>query len=553
MATAAAHQPAVTPAASGAPARRPNVLFITTDQQRFDTLGVTGNPYVRTPNLDALSARGTLFSRGFIQNPVCMPSRACLMTGRYVHQHGVEYMESEIGTTPGLPPWETPIMERLQRQGYTTAAYGKIHMLPPRGLDETGLTMGKGARWTVARGSPLGPSQLGPVYEAWLEAKRPGAYESIYAQRRLPEYRDQASAIVNTLAAGEYVDYWIGENTWKFLERPDVGTPERPFFAWCGFCGPHTPFDPPEPYASMYDQSTIPISPLLHARQQNIPGEAERRSRFDREDGEPLARKITAYYWGMVSLIDAMLGRIMDVLTRRGLWENTLVIFTTDHGEMLGDFGRLGKGNFTEPVIRAPYIVVPPGSVAPPAASGTSGTSGLFGTTDTSSTSGLPGVSGTSSTSIVPGISGQPVRILDALVEHIDLVPTILDYAGMDQPAEIVGTSLRPLLEGTPGAAGKDAVLCEYVSNDRQLRQKCLRTSRYKFVFSGAARPVEFYDLEKDPLEQVNVAADPTYRDEVERHARLLLDRLLQTEQTPWNAGGAAAAAPAALDHFGRP
>ncbi len=220
-------------------AERPNVLFVTTDQQRYDTLGVTGNSRVRTPNLDALAARGTLFTRGCIQGTVCIPSRASLMTGRYVHQHGVSYMEPEIGTTPGLPPWEVTIQERLRAEGYSTAAHGKIHQLPPRGWDETQLTMGKGARWTVAgrwragmedaEESPLGPSQLGPVYAEWLERKRPGAYEQIYEQRRRPEYRERANAVVNVLAADEYVDYWIGENTWRYLERPETGR-EKPFF-----------------------------------------------------------------------------------------------------------------------------------------------------------------------------------------------------------------------------------------------------------------------------------------------------------------------------------
>src|SRR5688500_6927181 len=284
------------------PARadRPNILFITTDQQRYDTLGVTGNPHVTTPNLDALARRGTLFTRGCIQGTVCIPSRASLMTGRYVHQHGVSYMEEVIGTTPGLPAWEITIQERLREKGYTTAAYGKIHQIPPKGWDETALTMGKGARWTVAEGSPLGPSQLGPVYARWLEAKRPGAYEEIYEQRRRPEYRENASAIVNVLAADEYVDYWIGENTWKYLERREAGQ-EQPFFLWCGFCGPHGPFDPPEPYASMHDQSKIEIPALLRARQKNVPGEEGRKSRYDREGGEALIRKQIAYYWGMMT------------------------------------------------------------------------------------------------------------------------------------------------------------------------------------------------------------------------------------------------------------
>jgi arylsulfatase len=529
----------------------PNVVLITTDQQRYDTLGVTGNPLVRTPHLDRLAARGTLFRRGYIQNPVCIPSRACLMTGRYVHQHGVDHMNDVIGTTPGLPPWEVTVMERLQQVGYRTAGFGKLHMMPPKGLDEMQLTMGKGARWTVSAGSPLGPSQLGPVYAAWLEGKRPGAYEEIYAQRRQPEYRDQATAIVNTLAADEYVDYWIGQNTWEYLARDH----DRPFFVWCGFCGPHPPWDPPEPYASMYDQDSIPLPPLLHARQQHVPGEAQRRSRFDGEDGERLIRKIIAYYWGMMTFIDDMVGRLMRTMTERGLWENTLLIFTTDHGEMLGDYGRTGKSNFAEQVIRAPYIVVPPGSATPPG-----------GPEETEEAQGAP--------------AGQ--RTYDGLVEHVDLVPTILDYAGIPQPGELPGRSLRPILEGRAGDFDPTPfVICEQASgeplrpapspgpagaapgDDRgsataaplpaaRQAQVCLRTARFKYVFSSPERRVEFYDLQEDPLETVNAADDPRYSAEIRRHAELLIDHRLQTETNAWKCG-LAARTPQAVDHFGRP
>jgi arylsulfatase A-like enzyme len=490
----------------------PNIVLITTDQQRYDALGST-NPLVQTPNLDRLAAMGTAFRRGYVQNPVCIPSRACIQTGRYVHQHGVDHMEEVIGETPGLPPWETTVMERLQRAGYATAAFGKIHMLPPKGLDELGLTMGKGARWTVAEGSPLGPSQLGPVYADWLERKHPGGTEALYAQRRQPEYREQATAIVNVLPADEYVDYWIAEQTWEYLERSH----ERPFFLWCGFCGPHPPYDPPELYASRYRPEDVPLPRLLRARQQGVDG--ARPSRFDRPDGEALIRKITAYYWAMVTFIDDMVGRIMATLTRRGLWENTLVIFTSDHGDMLGDFGKLGKENFTEPVVRAPYLLVPPGSPPTP-----------------------------------PGGAGEP-RNFDGLVEHIDLAPTMLDYAGIKQPAALPGVSLRPILEAEDPTAlafpGKEAVLCEYVPGHQRWRSTCLRSGRYKYVFSGAGRPAEFYDLQRDPDELVNVAGDPASRQEVQRHAELLLARLSETQQTAWS-GDPAARSVSLVDGFGR-
>src|SRR5699024_9431681 len=132
---------------------KPNIILITTDQQRYDTLSCNGAQVVRTPALDALASDGTNFERCYINNPVCVPSRACIQTGRLPHQHGVRYMESEIEKTPGLPGWEHTFMEQLQSVGYDTGAVGKIHMKPPKGFNHTKLTNGKGARWTVPYGS----------------------------------------------------------------------------------------------------------------------------------------------------------------------------------------------------------------------------------------------------------------------------------------------------------------------------------------------------------------------------------------------------------------
>jgi arylsulfatase len=276
----------------------------------------------------------------------------------------------------------------------------------------------------------------------------------------------------------------------------------------------------------MYGPAEMPLSPTLHLRQKNAPPPlgGERASRFDRDDGETLARKMTAHYWGMVTFIDDMVGRIMDVLTRRGLWESTLVVFTTDHGEMLGDFGRTGKENFTEAVIRVPYIVVPPASSTPSGA--------------------------------------DSARFVDGFVEHVDLVPTILDYAGLSRGRELPGISLRPILDGAGAATGeartRDAILCEYVNPTREQRFKCVRTQRHKLVFGGpegasaAGRAVQLFDLEGDPLERENVAGDPRYQDEIRRHLELLVHRVSWSESTLWNSGGAARAA-GVVDHFGRP
>jgi len=456
---------------------RPNVLLITTDQQRYDTMGLSGMAQARTPNLDALAARGAFFRNAFCQNPVCIPSRACIMTGRYIHQHGVDYMEQVIDDTPGLPPWELTIQERLQHAGYRTAAFGKIHMMPERGFHEQLITGGKGARWTKSAGLPIGLGPLGRDYAAWLEERHPGAYEAIYERRRQPDYSEYATAVPFPLPLEQYVDYWTAENTISFLNREH----DRPFFVWCGFCGPHPPCDPPEPYDKMYAEDEIELPSNYGVHEDGSP-----RPTTPRQDA--VARRFCAYYLALVTLIDDQVGRIIEVMRERNLLENTLIIFTSDHGEMMFEFGRTGKGNFYECIIHMPLIVVPPG--------------------------GLP--------------SG---RMVDGLVETFDIGPTVLDYCNAELPPEMSATSLRPLVEGH--GEGKEMILCEFTDARRSRRSVCVRTERYKYWFSGRDEPERFFDLENDPLERHNAADAPHLQAELARHRMLMLERLARTGARP--------------------
>lgn len=458
---------------------RPNVILITTDQQRYDTLGVTGNSQIHTPHMDALAQRGTLFERAYIQNPVCIPSRACLQTGRYTHQHGVMYMEKAVDETPGLPPWEITFMERLQMAGYRTGVAGKIHMMPQKGFNFERLCGGKGYRWTQPEGLPIGPGPLGPAYASWLEARHPGAYEMIYEQRQQPEYWDNMTAITNVLPLEEYVDYWIAEQAIEFLHYPGP----KPFFLWCGFCGPHAPIDPPKPYDERYSFDEVPLPKSRHDDPPRSPkGWPESWWGTD----EMKIRRWRSYYWGLVTLIDDMLGRIMEVLNKRGLWDNTLIIFTTDHGDMTGDYNMMEKGNFYEEVTRVPLIVVPPGEKV-------------------------------------------TRNRIDGLVEVSDIAPTILDYAGVSIPPQMQNVSLKPLMEGH--GEPRESVLCEFMTSDQTRKGKCIRTERYKYIFWGLENEPEFYDLWEDPDELHNLYGDARYRSEIERHKDLLLDRLMKSER----------------------
>ncbi len=453
--------------------RGPNVILSTTDQQRFDTLGVNGNTQIRTPHLDALARGGVNFTNAFVQNTVCVPSRACLQTGRYTHQHGVTYMEEVIDETPGLPSSEKTFMEILQGAGYRTAAVGKIHMYPEKGFHQSVLTGGKGARWTRSKGQTIGLAPLGPAYAAWLEEKRPGGYEEIYAARRSQKEYSETGVFENPLSADEYVETWIGERAAQVVEERSGH--DEPFFLWCGFCGPHDPWDPPEPYRSMYAPEDMPLP-------EEFPGWPSWRSRWS----ECQIRKMRSYYWGMVSCIDDQIGRLVRLLREKGAYDETLIVVTSDHGEFMGERARTGKALFFDSILHVPFIVKPPRS------------------------------------------SHYKACEIDHITENFNLAPTILDYAGITVPPTMAAHSIRPLIER--GMDGREAAFSEFVSGDKKAHGKCVRTASHKYVHWLPDGKEELYDLKRDPREKENLAMSLAHTSVKAEMKGRMLKWLMRTE-----------------------
>jgi arylsulfatase A-like enzyme len=294
------------------------------------------------------------------------------------------------------------------------------------------------------------------------------------------------TAIRNVLPLEEYVDWWICEEALEFLRYPG----SKPLFLWCGFCGPHGPVDPPAPYDELYPLDRVP---LPRGRCDDPQGSPKGRpsARWDEET----IRRWIAYYWGLVSLIDDMTGRMVALLEERGLLENTLIAYTSDHGDMAGDYHMMGKGNFYEEVIHVPLILAAPSS-------------------------------------------RQEERV-SGLVEAADLAPTVLDYAGVAIPEQMPTRSLRPLIEGR--GQTRESVLCEYQTNDRTRRGTCVRTERHKYAYWGQGEVEELYDLEEDPDELQNLASDPSRTAELSACRQVLLDRL-QTSQQAYHRDEAASA-----------
>lgn len=477
----------------------PNILLITTDQHHYSALGAL-NPKIRTPHLDRLACQGTLFERAYCVNPTCSPSRATLITGLYPSQHGCWAIGVKL-------PEDVPTAgDLLQGHGYQSILVGKAHFQPLRSLPgmeslECQPLMRDLDFWRDFHGPWYGfnhvetarmhanESHAGQHYALWLEEKGLANWRD-YFDPWPPQPNSKYSgpfyhrdSLTWDLPEEYHPTHWVGERSVANIERCAAGG--QPFFLWASFFDPHPPYVLPEPWASMYDPADMDPG-------QYTPGEFDAmpphfaRTRQEKPDfsdyNEPGGyglhgfhshlhsddelRRSMACYYGMVSLVDAEVGRILDCLDRLGIADNTLVIFSTDHGHFLGQHGLIAKGAFHyEDLLRIPLIVRYPGHV--PA-----------------------------------GVVSQ------ALQSQIDFVPTLLDAAGVEVPGAMQGTSQ---LTAWATAAGRDWALVENRHNPTSVHLRTLVTPRYKITVYRNHDYGELFDLLADPRELHNRWSDPAY------------------------------------------
>ena len=467
---------------------RPNILWICTDQQRFDTLGCYGNPFVRTPNLDHLAENGVLFDSCYSQSPVCTPSRACFLTGRYPRTTRCRQNGQSI------PADEVLVTRLLADAGYTCGLSGKLHISPCNpslfSIMEPRIDDGYAEFHWSHHPEPDWPTN---EYIHWLREK--GV--------RYATERYQASEYIRTGMPAEYHQTtWCTQKALNFIEAN--ASDQRPWAFSLNTFDPHHPFDPPAAYLKRYldvlDDVPLPnytegeldAKPIFqqmdHRGAYGVPGTFafERMTDMDH-------RLVRAAYWAMVELIDTQVGRLLDTLKATGQRDNTLVIFTSDHGEMLGDHGIYLKGPyFYEPAIRVPLIISWPG-----------------------------------------GIEGGHVS--RALVELGDLAPTLLDAVGLDRHPGIQARSLWPVLTGRVGSAyHRDDVYCEYYnamprSKEPVAYATMVRTERHKLAVVHGLDTGELYDMEQDPNETNNRWDDPGYQSVKMAMLMRLCDRMAWT------------------------
>ncbi|MBE7465262.1 MAG: sulfatase-like hydrolase/transferase [Planctomycetes bacterium] len=472
------------------PQKRPNILLITSDQQHWDTLGVT-NSRIRTPSLDRLAREGTRFGRSYCSNPLCSPSRSSIITGLYPSSHGCW----TIGVK--LPEDVPTVGQVFQQHGYGTTLVGKAHFQPLasqagshsiecqpllRNLDFWRDFHGPwyGFRHVETARMHGDESHAGQHYAIWME------------EQGLHNWRDYFSPWPHTpgmtkrhggwdLPESLHYTTWTAERTIANIERHAQN--EEPFFLWSSFHDPHPPYVVSRPWDTMYKPEDMEPGRLTEGELDRWPPHFQKtqEARPDyaawQESGhgnhgfhshlhdEANLRKNVAIYYGMISFMDRQIGRILESLDRLGIAENTLVMFSTDHGHFLGQHGLTAKGAFHfEDLVRLPHLLRWPGKV--PAG-----------------------------------------RVCNALQSQVDYAPTFLSAAGIEVPGLMQGVNQLGVWTGEQERAREHAI----VENRHQPSKLHLRTyvdERHKLTVYRGADYGEFFDLEADPGERRNLWSD---------------------------------------------
>jgi len=438
--------------AQGRATERPNILIVHTDEHRMECLGAYGNKDVKTPHIDRLAADGVRYTNSFCPFPVCTPSRYSLLSGRYVHEHrgwsNHCTLASEMATFP----------KTLRAAGYRTKAVGKMHFTPTYldvGFDEMSLAEQNGpGRWDDDYHRYLRDHDL--VDRNDLEDQLTRDYRP-HAPKK---YWDTCGAMVSNLPEEHHSTTWTAD---RAVETLETWTADESHLLMVGFIKPHHPFDPPAPWDKTYDPDTLTLLPgwidqcLDRDLQYN-------RGYFPNDKlSKSTLRRVMAFYYATITQIDYHIGRMVEILKRKDLYDNTLIVFTSDHGDYMGYHHMLLKGNYMyDPVMKVPLIVKWPRSQ-------NAGT------------------------------------VSQRLVNNIDLAPTFCRAAG----CQVAGTMHGHALQDTEG---HELIFAE----SRGGREVMARSHKRKLILTPRNRENLFFDLEKDPHELHNLYGSSDYRDEIQ-------------------------------------
>ncbi|KRG15775.1 sulfatase [Virgibacillus soli] len=481
--------------------KRPNILLITTDQQHWNTIGAF-NSEIETPNLDRLVKEGTTFTKAYCPNPTCTPSRASMITGMYPSQHGAWTLGTKLQEDRHV------VGEDFQEAGYRTTLIGKAHFQPLHSTEEYPSIeaypiLQDLEYWREFNGPFYGfdhvelarnhtnEAHVGQHYALWMEEKGLSNWRDYFLSPT--GNMDPHETYKWKLPEKYHYNNWIAERSNAMLE--EYKNNDENFFLWSSFFDPHPEYLVPEPWDTMYDSKdlTIPkVTPKEHEKnpphfrktQEDAPDFSDLyesgkeihgyRSHHYYEYGSKFKltdydrKKIVSTYYGMISMLDKYVGKILDKLDALGLAENTIVVFTTDHGHLFGQHGMQAKGGFHyEDLIKLPFIVRYPGHV-------------------------------------------PEGRVTSAMQSLVDLAPTFLSFCNVPIPISMTGVDQKLVWLGKKELA-RDHIICEFRHEATKIHQKTYVNERYKLTVYYNRNYGELFDLETDPGEINNLWDNPAY------------------------------------------
>lgn len=452
-------------------ARPRNVLFLLSDQHQPGALSLLGHRYARTPHLDQLAREGTRFQNAYCSNPVCTPSRASLLTGLYTHHHR---------TWNNATPWPFEIRtmaHHFSRAGYISGLIGKMHFVDAQthGFDyridfndwlqylgpKAKLYADELSRANSGSGLPQIDDLWRDYGDPWLESRsKDGRAGFVHVGRP------------SLLAERDHQESFVARESVRFLKR--FGK-QHPFFLISSYLKPHDPFMPAERFAAMYPQGSVEV-PGTYGKVDLSRVPREIRSRIERDGATPelrdpeQARTRIRMYYGNVAQVDDAMGQVLRTLRELDLEKDTVVVYTSDHGEMCGGHGLWGKFVFYDPSVGVPLLVK------------------------------------------APGVS-RPGSVCDAVVSQTALLATLLDLCGLSVPSGLDGAPLTPLLR-EPERRPEEPVFAEFALRTKNAKYM-IRHGQWKYCHyvNDAA---ELYDLAADPEEMRNLAGEAAHREKQE-------------------------------------
>jgi arylsulfatase len=434
--------------------KKSNIIFLFTDQFRYDAIAALGNPIIKTPVLDALVNEGVSFANAFTACPVCVPARYALHSGQMPHRTGV-FENYQI------PAGRRSFMECLTDGGYQTHGVGKMHFTFETGPETMwgfeGRTMSEGGKDNAF-------SQNAKDHGYGHVTDSSGVRSEMYY---IPQ--------VSPLPAELHHTSWSVDASLDFLKGRDQ---DRPFFLMTSFTKPHPPFAPPQPWNKLYRGPEMPLPKVPQDSEalMTLWNRFQNRYKY-RDQGTDLnlIRQMIAYYYAEISFIDYNLGRLFEYLKQEGLFDDTLIVFSSDHGEFLGDYGCFGKRSFLDASARVPLIVKYPGC--------------------------------------------EPHSECKRPVSLVDLMPTFLEFAGITPEEDLSGESLFAMVDGR---SDRDTIFGHY--EQKEYASYMSLTEDYKYIYSAPDETEYLFDRVRDPDETRNKAMNPLFVEKTKEMRGRIID-----------------------------